>query len=148
MSQTFQGCPKSWPDVTGLASSSLQSDMTWIVSPLKSGFLGPSRKSVFPAKRSTFALYMLYILWILGMLAFKWAIVDQCQCILLCVRILLANLTPFSTTSETLSYTICPLVLTTDQDIHDPKISTEICQNILNMHIHQMRTYTICVKKV
>jgi len=38
------------------------------------------------------------------MLAFKLAIVDQCQCILLCVRILLANLTPFSTTSETLSY--------------------------------------------
>ena len=29
---------------------------------------------------------------------------DQCQCILLCVRILLANLPPFSTTSETLSY--------------------------------------------
>ena len=47
---------------------------------------------------------MLYIFWILGMLAFKWAIVDQCKCILWCVRILLANLTPFSTTSETLSY--------------------------------------------
>ena len=40
------------------------------------------------------------------MLAFKLAIVDQCQCILLCVRILLANLPPFSTTSETLSYVI------------------------------------------
>ena len=39
------------------------------------------------------------------MLAFKLAIFDQCQSILLCVRILLANLTPFSTTSETLSYT-------------------------------------------
>ena len=34
MSQTFQGCPKNWPDVTGLASSSLQSDMTRIMSPL------------------------------------------------------------------------------------------------------------------
>ena len=48
---------------------------------------------------------MLYIFWILGMLAFKLAISDQCQCILLCVRILLANLPPLSTTSETLSYT-------------------------------------------
>ena len=38
------------------------------------------------------------------MLAFKLAIVDQCQCILLGVKILLANLPPFSTTSETLSY--------------------------------------------
>ena len=38
------------------------------------------------------------------MLAFKLAIFDQCQCILLCVRILLAKDTPFSTTSETLSY--------------------------------------------
>ena len=47
---------------------------------------------------------MLYIFWILGMLAFKWAIVDQCQCILWCVRILLAKLTQLSTTSETLSY--------------------------------------------
>ena len=47
---------------------------------------------------------MFYIFWILGMLGFIWAIVDQCQRILLCVRILLANLTPFSTTSETLSY--------------------------------------------
>ena len=49
---------------------------------------------------------MLYIFWILGMLAFKLAIVDQCQCILLWVRILLANLPPFSTTSETLSYSL------------------------------------------
>ena len=48
---------------------------------------------------------MLYIFWILGMLAFKLAILDQCQCILLCVRILLAKHPPFSTTSETLSYT-------------------------------------------
>ena len=47
---------------------------------------------------------MLYIFWILGMLAFKWAIVDQCQCILWCVRILLAKLTLLTTTSETLSY--------------------------------------------
>ena len=47
---------------------------------------------------------MLYIFWFLGMLAFKLAIFDLCQCILLCVRILLAKDTPFSTTSETLSY--------------------------------------------
>ena len=47
---------------------------------------------------------MLYIFWTLGMLAFKLAIFDQCQCILLCVRVLLAKDTPFSTTSETLSY--------------------------------------------
>ena len=40
------------------------------------------------------------------MLAFKLAIFDQCQCILLCVRILLAKHPPFSTTSETLSYHI------------------------------------------
>ena len=40
------------------------------------------------------------------MLAFKLAIFDQCQCILLCVRILLANLTPLSTTSETLSHVL------------------------------------------
>ena len=39
------------------------------------------------------------------MLAFKLAIVDQFQCILLCVRTLLAKHPPFSTTSETLSYT-------------------------------------------
>ena len=49
---------------------------------------------------------MLYIFWILGMLGFKWAIVDQCQCILWCVTILLAKLPQLSTTSETLSYHI------------------------------------------
>ena len=62
------------------------------------------------------------------MLAFKLAIFDQCQCILLCVRILLAKDTPFSTTSETLSYRWSRAVL-----VKGIKGTTELASSLIQV---------------
>ena len=81
---------------------------------------------------------MLYIFWILGMLGFKWAIVEQCQCILWCVRILLAKLTQLSTTSETLSYVNKWGNLTSLVSFHfSPSPGYLACHTITNLQRNQ-----------
>ena len=64
MSISFQGYPKSRPVVNGLASSSSQTQRSSFLSPQKGRFrVFFWAKSIFLAKRSTFAYSMPYIFW-------------------------------------------------------------------------------------
>ena len=90
MSISFQGYPKSRPVVNGLASSSSQTQRSSFLSPQKGRFrVFFWAKSIFPAKRLTFAYSMPYIFWKLYIKGFKWNFLGQYWSILLGVRILL-----------------------------------------------------------